>query len=58
MTFAHDLEPIEQLPLRADPFQEWHEVGKEDIAGVGAGGIIVGVSALAIDQCEIALRNA
>jgi len=46
-------EPFEHLPVRTDLLQEWHEVGEEDVAGIGAGGVIVRVRALAIDQCEI-----
>ena len=46
------------LPVRTDLPQEWYEVGEEDIVGVGAGRIIVRIGALAIDQCEISLRNA
>ena len=51
-------ESFEHLPVRTDLLQEWHEVGEEDAAGIGAGGVIVGVRALAIDQCEISWRNA
>jgi len=50
-------EPFEHLPVRTDLLQEWHEVGEEDVAGIGAGGIVVGVGALAVDQGQVTGRD-
>ena len=50
--------PMDDNSAPTDSPEEGHEVGEEDVAGVGAGGVVVRISALAVHQHEVSRGDA